>query len=149
MKSLFEPADRDEVVARLNALQPGSTRVWGKMDPAQMLCHCARALETGTGDRPMKQRLIGRILMPFLRSSILGEKPFSKDSPTDSTFVASEACDFTAERARLLELIARFATRGETAAGKATHPFFGKMTGREWGELTYKHLDHHLRQFGA
>jgi len=97
----------------------------------------------------MKQKLLGRILMPFLRSSILGEKPFSKNGPTDPTFVVSKACDFGAERTRLVELINRFVARGEIAAGKETHPFFGKMTGQEWGELMYKHLDHHLRQFGA
>ena len=149
MKSLFQPADRDELLARLHALQPESTRQWGKMNPAQMLCHCARALEAGTGDRPMKQKLLGRILMPFFRSSILGEKPFSKNSPTDPTFVVSDTCDFAGERARLITLINRFVDRGEAAAAKETHAFFGKMTGQEWGELMYKHLDHHLRQFGG
>ena len=148
MKSLFQPADREELLARLHALQPESARQWGKMDPAQMLCHCARALETGTGDRPMKQKLLGRILMPFFRSSILGEKPFGKNSPTDPTFVVSDPRDFANERAKLLDLIHRFVERGEAAAGKETHAFFGKMTGQEWGELMYKHLDHHLRQFG-
>lgn len=149
MKSLFEPADRQEIVGRLGALQPEAARAWGKMTPAQMLCHCSRALETATGDRPMKQKLLGKILMPFLRSSILGEKPFSRNGPTDPTFVVSEPCDFGAERARLLDLIHRFVERGETAAGKETHAFFGKMTGKEWGELMYKHIDHHLRQFSS
>jgi hypothetical protein len=119
------------------------------MDPAQMLCHCAIALEAGTGDRPMKQKLIGKILMPFLRSKILGEKPFSKNSPTDPTFVVSGTRDFDAERTRLKGLVHRFVENGEDAAGKYTHAFFGKMTGREWGELMYKHIDHHLRQFGG
>lgn len=149
MKSLFEPANRDAILARIGALQPECAREWGKMNPAQMLCHCALALETATGDRPMKQKLLGKILMPFIRSSILGEKPFSKNSPTDPTFVVSEARDFAAERARLIDLINRFVERGEAAAAKETHAFFGKMTGQEWGELMYKHIDHHLRQFGG
>lgn len=149
MKSLFEPADREAILARLAALQPESARHWGKMDPAQMLCHCSLALETGTGDRPMKQKFIGKILMPFFRSSILGEKPFDKNSPTDPTFVVSVPRDFNAERTRLVNLIQRFVERGESAAGKETHAFFGKMTGQEWGELMYKHIDHHLRQFGG
>jgi hypothetical protein len=149
MKSLFQPSDRDEVIARIRALQPESARQWGKMDPAQMLCHCSIAMETATGDRPMKQKFIGKILMPFIRSAILGEKPFSKNGPTDPTFVVSEAREFARERGRLLDLIQRFVDRGETIAAKETHPFFGKMTGQEWGELMYKHLDHHLRQFGG
>ncbi|MFL6246272.1 MAG: DUF1569 domain-containing protein [Thermoanaerobaculia bacterium] len=149
MKSIFQPADRDAILARIYNLRPECTRQWGTMDPAQMLCHCALALETGTGDRPMKQKFIGKILMPFIRSSILGEKPFSKNSPTDPTFVVSGARDFEAERKRLIDLIQRFVERGEEAAGRETHAFFGRMTGKEWGELTYKHLDHHLQQFGV
>jgi hypothetical protein len=149
MKSLFDPADREALLARLNALQPGAMRQWGKMDVAQMLAHCAIALETGAGERPMKQKLIGKLLMPFFRSTILGEKPFSRNSPTDPTFVVSDTRDFAAERAKLLALIERFVARGEAAAGRETHAFFGKMTGREWGELMHKHLDHHLQQFGG
>lgn len=149
MKSLFESADREPLLRRLETLRPDSQRQWGKMNPAQMLCHCALALETGTGDRPMKQKLIGKILMPFFRSSILGEKPFNRNSPTDPTFVVSDEKEFASERKRLLDLIQRFVEGGPSAAGRYTHAFFGKMTGQEWGELMYKHIDHHLQQFGA
>ena len=149
MKSLFVPADRQSLLQRIEALQPDSARQWGKMNSAQMLCHCAIALETGTGDRPMKQKWIGKILMPFFRSSILGEKPFSRNSPTDPSFVVSDEREFAAERNRLKTLIDRFVERGPAAAGTQTHGFFGRMTGEEWGELMYKHLDHHLQQFGA
>lgn len=149
MKSLFVPADRESIVARINALGPDAMRQWGKMDSGQMLCHCSRAIETATGDRPMKQKLLGKLLMPFFRSTILGERPFAKNGPTDPTFIVSDPRDFAAERARLLELIRKFVGRGEAEAGKATHAFFGKMTGKEWGELMYKHIDHHLRQFGV
>jgi hypothetical protein len=148
MKSLFQPADRTDLLARIEALHPETPREWGKMTPAQMLAHCATALEVGTGDRPMKQKLIGKILMPFIRKSILSEQPFSKNGPTDPSFVAPETCDFAAERTRLTQLVTRFAERGEAAAAKEMHPFFGKLTGNEWGEVMHKHIDHHLRQFG-
>ena len=148
MKTLFDSADREPLLRRLETLQPDSPRQWGRMDPAQMLCHCAIALETGTGERPMKQKFIGKLLMPFFRTSILGEKPFKRNSPTDPSFVVSDPHDFNAERARLTALIKRFVDRGPSAAGKETHAFFGKMTGEEWGELMYKHIDHHLQQFG-
>ena len=149
MKTMFAEADRESILRRLEALQPESARQWGKMNPAQMLCHCALALETATGERPMKQKFIGKLLMPFIRKSILGEKPFSRNAPTDPTFVVTSEREFLAERARLQELIRRFVDRGPAAAAHETHTFFGKMTGQEWGELIYKHLDHHLQQFGA
>ncbi len=149
MKTLFEPSDREPLLRRLEALQPDSPRQWGTMNAAQMLCHCSLALETGTGDRPMKQKLIGKLLMPFFRNSILGEKPFKKNSPTDPSFVVTNQRDFAAERGRLFALIQRFVERGPSAAGTETHAFFGRMTGKEWGELMYKHIDHHLQQFGV
>jgi Protein of unknown function (DUF1569). len=149
MKTLFDQADRQSILQRLGALQSGNTRQWGKMNAAQMVTHCARALETGTGDRPMKQKLIGKILMPFFRSSILGEKPFSKNGPTDPSFVVSDEREFSVERQRLIDLIGRLVDRGPAAAATQTHAFFGKLSGQEWGELMYKHIDHHLQQFGV
>ena len=149
MKSLFHDEDRAELLAHLAALQPSSVRQWGKMSSAQMLCHCATALEAATGDRPMKQKLIGRILAPLVRSRSLGETPFPRNSPTDPTFVIADEKDFEAERSRLIELIDRFTRRGEAEAGRFTHAFFGKLTGAEWGRLMHKHIDHHLHQFGA
>ena len=149
MRSLFEPADRTSILERLNALEPGSSRQWGRMNPAQMLAHCAAAIETATGDRPMKQAWIGRVLAPFVRSSVLGEKPFGRNGPTDPTFVVRDERDFVAERRRLIDLIDRFAQRGTEETSKAMHAFFGKLSGEEWGRLMYKHIDHHLRQFGS
>jgi hypothetical protein len=149
MKTLFNSADHDALVARIHSLQPAAARQWGKMDPAQMLCHCSRALETATGDRPMKQKFLGKILTPLIRSSIFSEKPFSKNSPTDPTFVVAEERDFAEERAKLLMLIDRLVARGPAAAGDAPHAFFGKLSGEEWGQLMYKHIDHHLQQFGV
>src|SRR5437764_15346059 len=108
MKSLFNQADRESIESRLLALRADSARGWGKMNAAQAVTHCARALETGTGDRPMKQAFIGKILMPFLRSSILGEKPFSRNSPTDPSFVVADERDLSVERQKLLGPLQRF-----------------------------------------
>ena len=149
MKTLFESTDREALIARLEILRPDSARQWGKMNSAQALCHCAHALETGAGVRPLKQRFIGKVLAPLVRASILGEKPFSKNSPTDPTFIVADERDLDQERARLIGLIQRFVERGAPAAGTCTHAFFGKLTGEQWGVLMYKHIDHHLQQFGV
>ncbi len=149
MQSLFDSAAQKSISDRLTSLSASAVRQWGKMDAAQMLAHCSVALEAGTGDRPRKQVLIGRIFAPFMRSSLLGEKPFGKNSPTDPTFVVTDARDFAREKDRLLGLVGRFCKGGAAEAGKRTHSFLGRMTGDEWGVMMYKHLDHHLRQFGA
>jgi hypothetical protein len=149
MKSLFAPADRQEILDRLERLETGATRQWGKMDPAQMLAHCAIALEVGTGDRLRPHSLIGRVLGRFVKGALLGDKPFSKNSPTDPTFIVGDPRDFGKERARLAALISRFGDAGPGAADGRMHSFFGRLKGDEWGTLMYKHIDHHLTQFGA
>ena len=149
MQNLFNSTDRDELVRRLSNLQPSSPRQWGKMDAAQMLAHCAAALEVACGDPIRKQALVGRVLAPFVRKSFLGEKPFQRNAPTDPAFKIAGDRDFAAERIRLAALIERFASRGPAAAEGLVHSFFGRLTADEWGRLMYKHLDHHLRQFNA
>jgi len=76
MSTLFNPADRKNVLDRLGKLQAGATRQWGKMDAAQMCAHCATAMEMATGDAPRQQKLIGRILGPFFEGRLLGPEPF-------------------------------------------------------------------------
>lgn len=149
MPTLFDPSDLASVLKRLDRLQPASARQWGKMDPAQALAHCAIGLETAVGDRPTKQKLIGKLFAWMARGGALGEKPFGKNMPTDPTFVVADAHDFAVEKRRVVDLAERFAKRGVAEAGGLEHAFFGRLTGEEWGVLQYKHLDHHLRQFGG
>jgi uncharacterized protein DUF1569 len=149
MPNLFESAAKQAVLERLSGLQPKATRQWGKMDAAQMMAHCSVAMEAATGDKPLPQRLIGKVFAPFVKKSFLGEKPFPKNSPTDPTFVMSDPKDFAKEKDHLTSLIKRFCDAGPQAAGRHTHSFLGRIKGDDWGVVMYKHLDHHLRQFGA
>ena len=149
MQSLFESSERDAITRRLAALQPSSPRQWGKMNPAQMLAHCTAALEVPCRDTVKKQALIGRVLAPFVRSSVLGDKPLGRNAPTDPDFKIAGDREFGVEKRRLDALIGRFFSGGPSAADGVVHSFFGRLSGEQWGRLMYKHLDHHLRQFGA
>lgn len=149
MNSLFNPADREALSLRFATLEPGAQRHWGRMEPAQMLRHCAIAMEDVMGARPVKQAFLGKLLTPLIRRQIFGDRPFRRNAPTDPIYVVSDAQDFEAERARLATLIDRAIQRGAAKAEGMIHPFFGRLSGAEWGRLVYKHLDHHLRQFGV
>jgi len=149
MNSLFNPADRDALARRIAELEPGSQRQWGKMDPAQMLKHCSIALGDLLGDRPVKQLFLGKLITPLIRGQVFGEKPFRRNSPTDPIYVVSNPQDFEAERTRLATLIDRVVQRGTAKTEGMVHPFFGRLSGAQWGQLIYKHFDHHLRQFGV
>ena len=149
MSSLFDAADRNVIARRLGDLQPSSVRHWGTMSVAQMLAHCAASLEVPCGDRVKSQRLLGRLLAPFVRSTIDDDKPFARNAPTDRDYRVNDEREFESERARVAILIDRFCSRGPARVEGVVHSFFGRLTADEWGRLMYKHLDHHLRQFGA
>ncbi|GLH71378.1 hypothetical protein GETHPA_29120 [Geothrix rubra] len=149
MMSLFHPPDCDAVRCRFAELHPGGPRLWGRMDAAQMLAHCAKGLEAATTDRPVRQAFLGRLVSPLIRPLVLGDRPFRRNAPTSPLFVVAEPRDFEAEMRRLAHLIDRFVQRGPARAAQVPHVFFGRLSGDQWGRLMYKHLDHHLRQFGV
>jgi hypothetical protein len=148
MKSLFVAENRQEILRRLEGLQASANRQWGKMDPAQALAHCTAAMAVAVGDAPGRQSFLGKLVTPFIRSQVLGSKPFARNVPTDPSYVVSDERDFARERERLVESVNRLGDRGPAKADGAVHPFFGRLSGDEWGLLIFKHLDHHLRQFG-
>jgi hypothetical protein len=148
MKTIFDPGTRDELLERLDRLSPESERQWGKMTPSQMMEHTARALDMATGRNPMKQIFLGKALSWIFRKEFLGEKPFKQNRPTGPDFIIKDEPDFESTRIRLSELITEFHDLGESSLEGNIHGFFGPLTGKQWGETQYKHVDHHLRQFG-
>lgn len=149
METLFDPAACDRVLARIESLRPDAPRAWGRMDAAQMLSHCALGLEVATGDAELASPFLARLIGPLFKKWMLGPKPFSKDSPTHPRLVMKSPCDFAREKARLLAVVRKFHGAGPASAARYRHAFVQKLTGDEWGRLQWKHLDHHLRQFGA
>jgi hypothetical protein len=150
MKNLFEPATAAEVKQRLEHLGPESQRQWGKMNAAQAMAHCAGAMEWAVGDTSAPRIFIGRILGSMVKPMLLGDdKPMRRNSPTAKTLVMTHECDLAKERERLRGLIDRFAAAGPPGCTTNPHSFFGRLTPQEWATLMYKHLDHHLRQFGV
>lgn len=149
MKNLFDAAAVAEIQTRLAQLGPGSERVWGKMNAAQMMAHCSVGLQMALGDTRPKRMLIGRILGGFVKGRALAnEDPLPRNSPTSKEFIVQDDRDLEAERARLRGLIERFSA-GPQACTPHPHSFFGPMKPEEWAQLMYKHLDHHLRQFSS
>jgi hypothetical protein len=150
MKNLFEAATADEVKARAGRLRPDSERQWGKMNAAQAVAHCAASMEMAVGDRLPQRMFLGRIVGGFIRPMLLGnDDPMRRNSPTMPGLVVSDERQLETERTRLCALIDRFAAGGPQGCTTHPHSFFGRLNSQEWAILMYKHLDHHLRQFGA
>lgn len=149
MKNLFQPEVVDELLSRIDKLQPASPRQWGKMDAAQMMAHCSAALDMALGQLNLPRVLIGRVLGPFVKPLFINEKPFSRNSPTAKELVFADPRDFAREQEQLKLKVRQFHQGGETQCTRHPHPFFGPLSPQDWSRGMYKHLDHHLRQFGA
>ena len=150
MKNLYEAATAAEVKGRIARLETDSQRLWGTMTAAQAVAHCAAGLEWAVGDtfppRMLLGRIIGRMVKPML---LRNEEPMRRNSPTVKSLVVKDDRDLRREQERLCGLIDRFVTSGPGGCTTHPHSFFGRLTPEEWATLMYKHLDHHLRQFGA
>lgn len=150
MKNLFEVARVEEVKQRIAQLRPNSERVWGKMNPGQALEHCSRGMEMALGEKTPPRVFVGRVLGWIVKPKVTGnDEPLRRNTPTAKELVVRDERDFGTERARLWGLIDRFAAAGPAGCTKHPHAFFGRLTPEQWAILMYKHLDHHLRQFGV
>jgi hypothetical protein len=150
VKNLFESARVEEVKQRIARLRPDSERQWGKMNAAQAVAHCSAGLELAVGDRIPPRLLLGRIIGRMVKPMALGnDEPMRRNSPTVKDLLVQDERNLRTERERLCGLIDRFATAGPKGCTTHPHSFFGPLTPEEWATLMYKHLDHHLRQFGV
>lgn len=150
MKNLYEAESVKDVKERLSQLNSNSVRQWGKMTSAQALAHCAVGMEWAVGDRIPSRMFLGRIIGRMIKRMVLAnDEPLRRNSPTAKELVVQDERDLGKERERLYGLIDRFAAAGPKGCTTHPHSFFGRLTPEEWATLMYKHLDHHLRQFGV
>lgn len=147
IKNLFDNLVKEELIERINRLTPETERKWGKMNVAQMLAHLQMQIEVAYGTRIVKGNLLMKLMVPLFKKSLYNEKPWKSGLPTDKSFITTgESKDFETEKNKLLGLVEKIS---ETAIRDTPHPIFGKMTKEQWSNATWKHLDHHLKQFGV
>jgi hypothetical protein len=147
MKTLWQTDARKELEGRLARLAPDRAALWGRMSAAQMVCHLAESMKMALGDLPVAPKR-SLIRYPPLKQLIVYIAPFPKGVPTAPELLERAPRDWSADVADLRALVGRFAARGPDAAWPV-HPAFGRLSGRAWGVLVYRHIDHHFRQFGG
>ncbi|HEX9936735.1 MAG TPA: DUF1569 domain-containing protein [Longimicrobium sp.] len=146
-KTVFDPAAREELRRRMERVRPETRPLWGKMNAPQMLAHLNSALMMGLGELetvPKRSPLAN----PLMRWLVIYALPWPRGTPTAPELLAAPTGDWDAELARFRDLLDRTGTR-PPAGEWPRHPAFDVMTGKQWGDLTYRHVDHHLRQFGV
>ena len=148
MGSILNEQDRAAIERRLRSLSVSSTRRWGSMDVVAMLEHLRLSALMTLGELSVPSVNKRAFQMFPLKHVILYVLPFPKGAPTAPELKPADAASFQEERAAVLELLQRIGTGQSEGVGPA-HPLFGTLTWREWGVATYKHTDHHLKQFGV
>lgn len=146
MKSVFNESTYKELLTRIDALSENSERLWGKMTPEQMLWHCQFPVKIGVKNK--KEGNGNLFVKLFFKKSMYNDKPWRKNLPTSKALKTKETKDLSSERAELKQLITNFYDC-KTRTVWNPHPLFGKLTHEQWGQMQYKHLDHHLTQFGV
>lgn len=147
MKTIFDPAIREELISRINALDENSAALWGKMNVYQMMKHCTLWEEMILENKLYKHAFIGRLFGKMaLRSVLKDESPLKRNTPTLNELIITEYGDVSPEKAKWASLLESYKNYSFESF---MHPFFGKMTREQVGRLAYKHSDHHLRQFNV
>jgi hypothetical protein len=148
MKNLFDATTAEEVKQRIARLRPDSPRQWGTMSPGQAAAHCSAGLELATGERKPPRKALGSVLGWIIKPMVLGnDSPMRRNAPT--MIAVEDDRNLDVEREQLRSLVDRFVAAGPEECTTHPHSFFGRLTPMEWAILMYKHLDHHLRQFGV
>ena len=146
IKDMFDPVVKRDIIDRINRLTPQTQHKWGKMDVAQMLTHVQLPINCAYGTHQVKGSFILKLLGPLFKGILYNEKPYKQSLPTDPTYIVVDSKNFEAEKQTLLDLVKKFSP--ETVV-LLKHPVWGKMTKEQWSKATWKHLDHHLKQFGV
>jgi hypothetical protein len=150
LPNIFTKEVSESIIKRINGLKAADRPQWGKMNPAQMLAHCCVTYEMlyEEGKHPAPNFFMKLILKSFIKKIVTNETPYKHNSQTAPAFLIVDERNFEAEKARLIGFINKTQQLGGGHFdGKVSHSF-GALSTIEWNNMFYKHLDHHLRQFG-
>lgn len=150
MKNVFNKQDSTEIIERINKLTPETKALWGKMSVSKMLSHCCVTYEYVFETTFPKPGAFKRfILKAFVKNLVVSDKPYKKNSPTGPDFIIKDEKEFMFEKERLINYIIRTQELGEKHFDGLESHSFGPLTSTQWNTMFYKHLDHHLSQFGV
>jgi len=150
LPNIFSQPVADDIIQRINSLRSDTPAQWGKMNVSQMLAHCCVTYEMVYEDKHPKPGALMKLILKLLaKNKVVGETPFKQGGPTAPAFIIKENKDFEVEKSRLIAFIQKTLQLGEAQFdGKESHSF-GILNKTEWNNMFYKHLNHHLTQFGA
>ena len=150
MNNIFDAKENEIVIGRIHNLQPTTRPLWGKMSADQMLAHCNVTYEMAFEDKHPKPNGFTKFMLKlFVKNAVVGSKPYKKNGRTAPQFLITDARNFEEEKTRLTSYLKKAQSLGADYFDNMESHSFGKLTKQEWNIMFYKHLDHHLNQFGV
>jgi hypothetical protein len=151
LPSIFESSTTFSLHERINSLTPQTVPIWGKMNVGQMLSHCQVIYQQILGENKQKPApFTAWMLRTFFKKSMVNDVPYKPNLPTAPAFVRlGQEFDFVAERQKLKNYITQIQELGPEKMASIPSLTLKKLSAREWNNLIYKHIDHHLKQFGV
>jgi len=148
MGSILNDDDRQALLQRISSVTTASAPRWGQMDAKAMLAHLKQSALMALGELPVASKGKRAFQVFPIKHLILHVAPFPKGAPTAPELLVPDPASVDAIRSELVSLVERIGA-GPREGNGPVHPLFGRLSFREWGVATYKHTDHHLKQFGA
>jgi hypothetical protein len=150
MKDIFDPTVISELKSRVGRLNESSQQLWGKMNAAQMIAHVNVAYELDDTSKYPPVGAVKKFFMKlFLKPIVVSEKPYKPNSPTAPEFKVSDKQVFEQQKSNLFKHLDEVSGLGRSHFEGKEARSFGPLTAQEWNNMLYKHIDHHLNQFGV
>lgn len=150
LPNIFDKQVADRVIERIDKLTPDTPARWGKMNAAQMLAHCNVTYEMVYDNKHAKPNFfLALMLKAFVKKAVVNEAPYKPSTKTAPAFVIKDTREFEKEKKRLVDYINRTQKLGDKHFDQKPSLSFGPLSSTGWSNMFYKHLDHHLTQFGV
>lgn len=150
MQTLFDQKVHQEILTRIDLLTENSQPKWGKMDVGQMVKHCQMPLLVASGKMELTEKagILKKMVFKLYKPIMYNDKPWPESVSTPKDFKITEPQIFETERDHLKTTVKEFHEKALNMHWPK-HPYFGSFSTDQWGRMQFKHLDHHLRQFGV
>lgn len=144
---------QNEFLKIIRTADSSATPKWGKMNFQQMVEHVTAFFKVST--QQLKFDLVSPPEhLPKLKEFLMSDKQFRENTKAPTNIIGEEPLPAhfkTVEEAinQLDKEVNHFSDFYATDKQvTAVHPVFGELNFEEWVRLHYKHVTHHLRQFG-
>ena len=140
-----------EFIPLLQHLPAGAIGKWGKMNGQQMVEHLGGFFKVSTG------KLVFSLVtppekLPLFKAFLLSEKEFKENTKAPVLPEDPLPIRFATQQKAIIDLEKELDLFNKLFLANAnlviTHPVFGPLNYQEWVLLHYKHVVHHLKQFG-